>query len=58
MLIYETSVSVSGVVGACRPSTHRIPSGLFCISSITVAANDKNKESTWFEKLMSMPYQK
>jgi hypothetical protein len=46
MLINETSVSVVAVVGACRPSTHQIPSGLFCISSIPVAANDKNNEST------------
>jgi hypothetical protein len=46
MLTNETSVSVTGVVGDCHPSTHRIPSGLFCISSIPVAANNKNKEST------------
>ena len=46
MLINETSVSVSGVVGACHPSTHWIPSRLLCISSIPVATNDKNKEST------------
>jgi hypothetical protein len=46
MLINETSVSVVAVVGACRPSTQQIPSGLFCISSFSVAANDKNNEST------------
>jgi len=46
MLINEASVSVSGVVGTCRPSTHRIPSGLFCISSIPVTANDKNNKLT------------
>ena len=45
-LINETSVSVVAVVGACRPSTHRIPSGLFCISRIPVTTNDKNNEST------------
>ena len=51
-LINETSVSVVAVVGACRPSTHRIPSaGLSCISRISVAANDKNNESTLVQVL-------
>jgi hypothetical protein len=50
MLINETSASVSGVVGACCPSTHRIPSGLFCISS-TVATNNKKKESTLVQEI-------
>ena len=51
-LINETSVSIVAVAGACHPSTHRIPSaGLFCISRISVAANDKNNESTLVQVL-------
>jgi hypothetical protein len=45
--INATFMSVVAVVGAWRPSIHLIPSGLFCISRIPDAVNDKNRETTF-----------